>query len=137
MNKSLAYYVSILRREFVSSCNHQLQLYDLSVGLVYPILYIGNHPGCSPKNVILALHMDWGQGQRSLDKLEARGLLRKEKNPEDRRAYLLYLTDQGQEIFQKSREMTAAWDEEQLAILTDEEQRLLLQLLQKVLKKEQ
>lgn len=136
MKKSLAYYVSILRKEFIGCCNHQLQRYDLSVGLVYPILYVGNHPGCSPKELIQALHMDWGQGQRTLDKLEARELLQRVKNPEDRRSYLLHLTDKGQELFQRSRDMTAAWDAEQLSVLTEEEQRLLIKLLQKVLIRE-
>ncbi len=137
MNKGLAYYISMLRREFVISCSHRLQDYDLTVGLLYPILYIGNHPGCSPKEVIQALRLDWGQGQRSLDKLENRELLQKEKNPADRRVYLLRLTEKGQEIFQKSRDMTTAWNMEKLSVLTEEEQKMLMSLLKRVLQREE
>ena len=71
MKVKLAYYISELRRDFVKECSRKLQEDDLTPGLLYPVLYIGRHPGCSPKELTEALHMDWGrqssdqQGEKS------------------------------------------------------------------------
>lgn len=133
MNKNLAYFASILRKDFVNTCSHELQKDRLTPGLLYPILYIGNHPGCSPKNIMQSLHMDWGHLQRSLDKLISDGWIQKEKNPKDLRSNQLNLTPDGRRIFQKSYEMIKSWDEQMLSVLTEEEQEQLFLLLSKIL----
>ncbi|WP_417091129.1 MarR family winged helix-turn-helix transcriptional regulator [Marvinbryantia sp.] len=92
MKVKLAYYISELRRDFVKECSRKLQEDDLTPGLLYPVLYIGRHPGCSPKELTEALHMDWGLTQRTLDRLVASHLISREKNPLDRRRFSLNLT---------------------------------------------
>lgn len=133
MNQSLAYFASVLRRDFVNTCSRELQKSHLTPGLLYPVLYIGNHPSCSPKDIMQSLHIDWGQLQRSLDKLASDGWILKEKNPRDRRAYQLNLTAAGHQLFQKSHEMLAAWDEEKLSTLTEAERQQLFLLLGRIL----
>lgn len=133
MKQSLAYFSSELRRDFVNTCSHELQKSHLTPGLLYPILYIGNHPACSPKEIMQSLRIDWGQLQRSLDKLVSDGWILKEKNPADRRAYRLNLTAAGRQMFQKSHEMISAWDEQKLSVLSPEERRQLILLLSRIL----
>lgn len=133
MNQSLAYFVSVLRRDFVNTCSLELQKSDLTPGLLYPILYIGNHPACAPKEIMQSLHIDWGQLQRMLDRLVSGGWILKEKNPSDRRSYQLNLTETGQQIFQKSHDMLFAWDNAKLSVLTSEERQQLLLMLGRIL----
>ena len=85
MKINLAYFISVLRKNFVSDCSRKLQQDHVTLGLLYPILYIGKHPDCSPKEVMQSLNMDWGFTQRTLDKLAADNLISREKNPKDRR----------------------------------------------------
>lgn len=133
MNTKLAYFISELRRDFINECSQKLQEIQMTPGLLYPMLYIGTHPRCSPKAVMESLHMDWGHTQRTLDKLVNDQLITREKNPGDRRSYCLNLTDKGSEVFRKSQEMTVAWNKEKLSVLTPEEQKQLSILLNKLL----
>lgn len=135
MNTKLAYYISELRRDFVNECSEKLQEDHITPGLLYPMLYIGRHPGCSPKAVMESLRMDWGHTQRTLDRLVNDKMISKEKNQKDRRGYCLNLTEKGCSVFQKSQEMIVSWNEEKLAVLTKEEQERLGILLDKVLRK--
>ena len=132
MKTNLAYFVSVLRRNFVSDCSRKLQEDRVTLGLLYPILYIGKHPDCAPKEVMKALNLDWGFAQRTLDKLAADNLISREKNLEDRRCYRLNLTDDGYRLFQKSHELINEWNEQQLAVLTPDEQMQLKNLLEKI-----
>lgn len=133
MKVKLAYYISELRRDFVKECSRKLQEDDLTPGLLYPVLYIGRHPGCSPKELTEALHMDWGLSQRTLDRLVASHLISREKNPLDRRRFSLNLTKEGALIFQKSHDIIVSWNEEKLALLTPQEQTRLESALKKML----
>ncbi|MFR8171529.1 MAG: bilirubin utilization transcriptional regulator BilQ [Marvinbryantia sp.] len=133
MKVKLAYYISELRRDFVKECSRKLQEDDLTPGLLYPVLYIGRHPGCSPKELTEALHMDWGLTQRTLDRLVASHLISREKNPLDRRRFSLNLTKEGSQVFQKSHDIIVSWNEEKLALLTPQEQTCLESALKKML----
>ena len=48
MHPSLPHYISLLRKDFTEYCGQKLSEQGLSQGLLYFILYIGKHPGCSP-----------------------------------------------------------------------------------------
>lgn len=132
MKTNLAYFVSVLQKSFVNDCSRKLQQDHVTLGLLYPILYIGKHPDCSPKEVMQSLNMDWGFAQRTLDKLVAENLISREKNPEDRRCYHLNLTADGYRLLQKSHELIDAWNEQKLAVLTPDEQLQLKNLLEKI-----
>ncbi len=129
---NFAYLISVLRKDFVNECSRLLQQDGITPGLLYPILYIGKHPNCAPKEMMQFLQMDWGLVQRSLDKLVAEGLVCREKNPQDRRCYHLSLTNAGQRVFAKSHDMLAAWNAQKLSVLSQEEQEQLERLLSKI-----
>lgn len=129
MVNSLACYVMVLRRQFTDYCNQRLHKMGLSQGLLFFILYVGKHPGCSPKELAGSLRMDTGHVTRSLVKLEQAGFLRQESNSRDRRSRLLCLTDKGKEAFRVSHEVFSDWDCEVMKALGQEERHLLLRLL--------
>lgn len=129
MTGSFSSLVSALRKEFVDYSNQKLQEIGLSQGLLYFILYIGKHPGCSPKELGQALRMDVGYTARSLSRLEQTGFIRQEQNPRDKRAHILYLTDSGESAFQYSKGLFSDWEEQVLSVLTSEEQETLMTLL--------
>ena len=73
-------YVTELHKEFAAYTTQQLQELGLSFGLMYFVIYVGKHPGCSPAELTKALRMDWGHSQRSLNKRVEEGFLTREKN---------------------------------------------------------
>lgn len=133
MLSSLAYVVTLMRKDFIEYCNEQLSKIGLSQGLLFFILYIGKHPACSPKELSEALHMDIGHTARSLNKLIQTGFILQETNPKDRRAHILTLTDLGQDAFRISHELFFNWDNEVLCTLNDDEREQLFILLDKVM----
>ena len=65
--KTLSYYSTIFYRSFAAFTGEQLQAVGLNFGLLFFIIYVGKHPGCSPSELTKALHLDWyppGQPER-------------------------------------------------------------------------
>ena len=71
MERSFAHAVARLHRDFVDFCGASLQRLGLTRGLLYFLLYVGRHPGCSPSQLAAALQADTGHTARSLEKLAA------------------------------------------------------------------
>ena len=127
-HKTLSCYSTILYRSFAAFTGEQLQAVGLNFGLLFFVIYVGKHPGCSPSELTKALHLDWGYSQRSLNKLAEDGFLSREKHG---RSYALTLTDRGQQAFVISHQIFFTWDDIRLANLNDTEKDQLLALLQK------
>ncbi|MFD8818547.1 MarR family winged helix-turn-helix transcriptional regulator [Streptomyces sp. NPDC059627] len=68
-----------------------------------------------------------------IDRLEARGEVRRTRNPDNRRQYVLSLTDEGRRAVEASRRAVAERDARLTAVLTDEETARLDELLGRLL----
>lgn len=136
MLQTLAYYAAMLRKDFADYCSRRLADEGLSQGQLYFILYIGRHPGCSPKELTRALRTDAGQATRTLTRLAQENFLVQEKNTADRRARTLKLTEKGEAAFQLSHELFTQWDAKVLRPLSEEEQTVLMTLLAKLMQTE-
>lgn len=137
MIQSLAYYTTLLKKDFTEYCYNQLLEMDLSQGLLFYVLYIGKHPHCSPKELNQALHMDTGHTTRSLAKLEQSGFIKQDTNSQDKRARILSLTRKGEQAFQASHQLFFQWDKEIMKDLSQQEQAQLLSLLEKLAHKKE
>lgn len=133
MFQTLAYYVTLFHRSFVTYTTARLHQVGLSFGSLFPILYVGKHPGCSQAQLTAALNLDWGHSQRLITKLVEEGFLTREKSG---RSYHLDLSPKGQETFEVIHQVFFDWDAEALASLSPAEQQQLLNLLAKVTRKE-
>lgn len=129
MISSLAFYITVLHKDFTGYCNGRLQELGLSQGFLFFILYVGKHPGCSPKELVQGLHMDSGHVTRSLARLEQDEFLCQEINPEDRRARILRLKEKGLEAFRISHELFSDWDKQVTEGMQGEDRARLLSLL--------
>jgi DNA-binding MarR family transcriptional regulator len=65
----------------------------------------------------------------TIDDLEAKGLVERRRNPQDRRAHALYITDQGRRTLTEGRKVARRAQEELLAPLGQEEREQLHALL--------
>lgn len=133
MFQTLAYYATVFHRSFTAYTTQQLQKLGLNFGSLFPVIYVGKHPGCTQAELTAALGLDWGYSQRSITKLVEEGFLTREKLG---RAYHLDLSPKGREAFQVSHQVFFDWDRQALAALDEEEQKQLFALLAKATKKE-
>lgn len=129
MFNTLAYYNTVLHRSFTAYTAEQLGQVGLPFGLLFPIIYVGKHPGCTQAQLTKALGLDWGYSQRCVVKLTEEGFLRREKQG---RAYHLSLLPRGEEAFALGHQVFFDWDRQALAALTGDEQTQLLQMLTKI-----
>ena len=134
MFQTLAYYATVFHRGFTAYTSRRLQQLGLNFGSLFPVLYVGKHPGCTQAELTEALGLDWGYSQRCITRLVEDGFLTREKSG---RSYHLDLSPEGQEAFQVSHQVFFDWDQQALATLNEEEQKQLFALLAKVSRKEE
>ena len=125
--RTLSFYATELYKQFAAYTTQKLQELGLSFGMMYFVIYVGKHPGCTPAEMTKNLHLDWGHCQRSVNKLVEDGFLTREKQGR----YHLGLTPAGETAFQTCHQVFFDWDAEKLSGLSEEEQHQLLTLLQK------
>lgn len=133
MFQTLAYYATVFHRSFVSYTTARLQKLGLNFGSLFPVIYVGKHPGCTQAELTAALHLDWGYSQRCITKLVEDGFLTREKAG---RAYHLDLSAKGKEAFAVSHQVFFDWDSDTLNSLDEAERKQLFSLLTKVIQKE-
>ncbi len=131
----LSYYIGQLHRDFTVFCGEELRKKGLSVGLMYFILYVCVHPGCTPAQITRDLELDRAYVLRSIHKLVEDGFFKRLPHPTDGRATLLYATEKGDEIFELSHELLWQWDSKKLSSITEAECEQLFMLLNKIQKK--
>ncbi|WP_020662904.1 MarR family winged helix-turn-helix transcriptional regulator [Amycolatopsis benzoatilytica] len=67
-----------------------------------------------------------------VDGLERRGLIERRRNPQDRRLYAVFLSDQGEEMMRTLAKIGAAHEDELMAALSAEERTVLRGLLARI-----
>jgi DNA-binding MarR family transcriptional regulator len=67
-----------------------------------------------------------------IDDVEARGLVERRRNPNDRRAHALHLTAKGRRLYDKALEIATSYEEQLCAGLNERERDQLLALLRKL-----
>ncbi len=134
MIESITFDMVQLRKHFSRYCGACLEKIGLSRGMLFFIIYIGKNPGCRPTEVSEALRMDAGHIARSLKKLEQDGFIKKTRCYEDKRVYVLELTERGKKAFEISYRVFAEWDQKILKSLDQEEQVVVSRLVKKMKK---
>ena len=134
MNQSLSMYITVLKKDFDNFCNSRLQDMGLSQGLMFFLIYIGNHPHCSPKELSLAIKADTGHTTRSVEKLVQGGFVTRKVKETDKRAFLLQLTEKGIQTFTEIKSLFNQWDEIVSKDLSKEDKEILHKILSQIKK---
>lgn len=132
MEKTLAYAIALLRRDFKSYCQQELSKLGVSLGQLYFLLYIGKYQPCTSKALAEALLVDAGQTTRSVDKLVEAGLVNRDKSPLDKRSVALSLTAQGERAYKRSHQLFAEWDHLALSYLDPADAEIFMQMMLRI-----
>ena len=85
------------------------------LGLTYPqylvMLVLWDRGPVPVKDVAAALQLDYGTLSPLLKRLEAGGLIRRERRPDDERSVRLVLTEQGDELRERAKDVPPAMGE--------------------------
>lgn len=91
-------------------------------GVLETLHHLGSLPPCELSAKLLKSS---GNLTLVLDNLEKRSLVRRERNPEDRRSLIIHLTQQGEALIRSIFPAHAAAIAQELSVLTPEEQQTL------------
>ena len=111
----------------------QLCAYDLTYVQWLPLYKLVMKEGNTVAGLARELLIDPGAMTRSLDRLEAKGLVRRERSTEDRRVVHLVLTDEGRKVARKVPSVLAGVLNGHLRGFSEAEWQLLLEFLNRML----
>ncbi|MGE5525542.1 MAG: MarR family winged helix-turn-helix transcriptional regulator [Rhodospirillaceae bacterium] len=131
--KSLGYLVNRVRTELLSAIDQELAPLDVTSAQYIVMAQLSYSLADSASQLCKSISYDPGAMTRMIDRLEAKGFVRRVRCPGDRRASNLELTPEGQAVFPKMRDKVVSVLNRFLRGFTKAEVRELESLLQRVL----
>ncbi len=129
---SVGKWISILNRHGQAYISKNLKKFDIGSGQYIFIITLFDNNGISQDKLSEILSIDKGTTARALQKLEAKGYIRREIDDKDKRAYKVYATEKAYvikpEIFKVLKASSNILSEN----LTDTEKKLAIDLLKKM-----
>ena len=111
-----------------------LERTGLSMRELHVLLFLANHPGQDTARDVTELRgLAKSQVSQAVEVLTGRGILCRQADGEDRRIIHLAVTEAGRPLAQEAQAIQAACGRRLLAGLTEEEQAVFLNLLERVL----
>ena len=128
----IAKYISRLHKEGKSFVNKEVSKYGIKSGQVFFLIDLYKKDGRSQEDIAESLHMDKATTARALSKLEEEGLVKREKDKEDKRFNSIYLTEKSKGLKDDIYGVINQWHNKMGDCLTHDEEVLLKKLLEKV-----
>ncbi len=110
-----------------------LQRFGIGIGDWRVLASILALEGASSQEIVGLIAMDAAAVSRSVGKLEERGLIAPVQGRFVGRTKPYEITDKGRDLYAQLREIALAREDQLLAALTEEERRLLIELMRKVM----
>ena len=132
-DQSVGYLMRKVLSSILAQADAQLAVHDLTYVQWLPLYKLVMDEGNTMASLARDLAIDPGSMTRSLDRLAAKGLLRRERSSEDRRVMHLVLTDEGRNVAKEVPAVLAQVLNGHLRGFSGDEWQLLLQLLQRML----
>lgn len=133
-HQSVGRYISVLYRRAQAYIGSQMKSYDIGSGQYSFLIILYEKDGISQEELAAQLLIDKGTTARAVDKLEKAGYVVRKKNPEDRRAYNIFLTDKANEIKPILFRLLGSWTDILIQDLSEQERELLYIVLEKMVK---
>lgn len=105
---------------------------DLTMSEVHALEILGQYGEMNMKNLAQKLGVTTGTTTVTVDRLERKEYAKRHTTREDRRVYLISLTEKGLEAFKEHHRFHLELSEQILSALTEEEARQFIDILQKI-----
>ena len=108
-------FISIIGRFGQIYFDRELRPMNIGAGQIRIIRALAIKDGINQERIRLFFHLDKATVAKTIKPLIREGYITREKNPEDKRAYRIFLTDKGQSIMPALKQTVRRWAD----ILTD------------------
>ncbi|MFB5066118.1 MAG: MarR family winged helix-turn-helix transcriptional regulator [Candidatus Wallacebacter cryptica] len=123
---------SILHRLSLSYVYDGLKKFNIGSGQVMFLLELYYQGGVSQEELSRLLNIDGANTTRAVRKLEQEGYVRREQNPQDRRAYQIFLTEKALALKPEIFQLIRNWEDTLLQNLSEEERAVFSTLLKRI-----
>jgi DNA-binding MarR family transcriptional regulator len=131
--QSVGYLLNKVLSSILSQADGRLAAYKITYAQWVPLFKLLKEDGCTPIAMSRDLSVDPAALTRSLNRLEAKGLVRRERSTQDRRVVHLWLTEEGRAMAGHVPGVLADVLNAHLAGFSQDEWQMLLQLLTRML----
>jgi len=121
LDESLGFRLGMTYRKASQILTQRFKPYDMTPEQYTLLVRLVEEDGINQKELAQRTARDQPTLTRILDVLERKGLVRKETDPSDRRAFLLYITDEGRKKAEELIPIEKAYDKELFAGMTPEQ----------------
>lgn len=128
----LGVFISIIHRTHIIHLNKEMKDLELTAGQFPFLIHLSHNEGITQDDLAIHLHIDKGTVARALKKLEDNGFIYREINPENRRRYLLFLTEKGTQVVPQIQSIDKEWEDSICSNFSDNERNHLFDILQTV-----
>lgn len=117
---------------FSSWENSIIRASDLTVSEAHAIEVLGQYGQMNMKNLAIKLGVTTGTTTVTVDRLERKEYAKREPSSQDRRVYLISLTEKGLRAYDEHHKYHSELSRQVLEVLSEEESDQLLKVLQKL-----
>jgi DNA-binding MarR family transcriptional regulator len=103
--------VSMIHRTHMMYLNKRMKKLDISAGQFPFLMVLSQREGITQDEIAAQVHVDKGTVARAIKKLEDNKYLYRDVDSNNRRRYLIYLTDKGKSLVPKIMAIDSEWEE--------------------------
>ena len=132
IRESMGYLVSSVRQRWIAAVEIELAPLDLTAAQYIVLMKVGSGSARVSADLCKVLEYDTGAMTRLIDRIEAKGLLRRVAHASDRRSVALELTAAGHELYPRLLEIVKQMNKRALKGFTRDESATLEAMLHRV-----
>lgn len=132
LTQSYGFLLGKVLQRMESKFGESLAPFDIDSKQYGILSFIKEYPYSSQKKIGEKLRIDRTTMVNHIDHLETLGCVERTKNPNDRRAYSLLITEKGNEVLDTCRDFLIDAESEVLSVLNEQEKQAFKEVLMKI-----
>ncbi|KJY70214.1 MarR family transcriptional regulator [Vibrio coralliilyticus] len=129
---SFGWLINVVANDAAKTFDTELKKHGLTIALWPTLMCLWEEEGVTQRDIAQKSKVENSTTTRTLDKLENLGLVERQPDPNSRRAFRIYLTDEGRALKETLVPIPMAINQKLLSSLEPEERDEIIRLLQKM-----
>ncbi|MCW8335416.1 MarR family transcriptional regulator [Vibrio sp. SCSIO 43135] len=130
--RSFGWLINVVANDAAKKLDTELKKHGLTIALWPPLMCLWEEEGVTQREIAQKSKVENSTTTRTLDKLENLGLVERQADPNSRRSFRIYLTDEGRALREKLLPIPVGINQDILSTLEAEERDELIRLMQKL-----
>lgn len=131
---SLGWLINVVANKLKNDFDTELKKHGLTIALWPTLMCLWEEEGVTQREIAIKSKVESSTTTRTIDKLERLHLVERRDDPQSRRSFRIYLTDEGRALQSTLIHIPVDINESMLSSLDSEEQKQMLGLLKKLVR---